>query len=207
MKGAAWIARAANNYSTRNTSPASSQSSMIVQCLRNVSESSLRQEGISANFVPEATKLQTLFHVIAGANDEATLYSSTQLATIHHPHPRHSPVVCDNEPRSYIYRRLLKPLCPRHSRPYCYPGEPWYPSQHHEVLPGLFRMSWISKPSFCTPGLTMTQRPARHAERGSRNVTNSDRSVAYARRESLSVGIGNRSQRSKCCTATGMLSA
>ena len=58
-------------------------------------------------------------------------------------------------------------------------------------------------PSFCTPALTMTQRPARHAERGSRNVTNSDRSVAYARRESLSVGIGNRSRRSKYCYSNG----
>jgi hypothetical protein len=71
--------------------------------------------------------------------------------------------------------------------------------ERRKILPTLFRTLWISKPSsfLCAPGLTMTQRPAIPAERGSRNVTNSDQSVVYARGESLSVGIGNRTRRSK----------
>jgi hypothetical protein len=127
--------------------------------------------------------------------------------TIHHPaHPRHNPMVCDNEPGSHIYYRLLNPPHPRRSRDYCYPGEPRCRSQHHAALVYLGYCGYPN-PSFCTPGLTMTHRPARHAERGNKNVTNSDRSVAYAKRESLSAGIGNHSQRSKYCAATGMLSA
>jgi hypothetical protein len=43
----------------------------------------------------------------------------------------------------------------------------------------------------------MIQRPVIPAESESKNVTNSDRGVAYARGESLSVGIATRSQRSK----------
>jgi hypothetical protein len=55
--------------------------------------------------------------------------------TIHHPtHPRHSPMVCDNELGSHIYRRLLNTPHPHRSRDYCYPGEPRCRSQHHAVL-------------------------------------------------------------------------